>query len=82
MNTHELVTALAKVQKAIAQWENREIRYPWDMQDYTDCLLEEQFLLDELHSTKGWVHLYAMSRATELKERMFWINRVHGRKIE
>ena len=48
----------------------------------TNQLLEEQLLLDELHTTKGWVHMYAMSRATELKERMFWVNRIHGRNTK
>jgi len=82
MNTQELVTRLANVQQAIATCEDCTIRDPYAMQYYTNQLLEEQLLLDELHTTKGWVHMYAMSRATELKERMFWVNRIHGRNTK
>jgi hypothetical protein len=83
MNTHELVAALANVQRTIARWESQEMRYASDMGYYTGCLLEEQFLLDELSTDKSWLHAFYLTKAIGLPgtrhERQYWLDKLHGR---
>jgi len=83
MNTHELISRLANVQQAIRTCESAEINDPYYMKYYTKQLLEEQFLLDELSTSKSWLHAFYLNRAigthTSKHERQYWLDKLHGR---
>jgi len=83
MNTHELITKLAKVQEAIAAGESCVMRHEYTIQSYTSCLLEEQFLLDELSTSKSWLHAFYLTKAIGIRgtrnERQYWLDKLHRR---
>ena len=83
MNTHELISRLANVQQAIRTCESAEINDPYYMKYYTKQLLEEQFLLDELSTNKGWLHAFHLTKAVGIRstrnERQYWLDKLHGR---